>query len=57
VERRYQGLIWVLSQHLLGGTEKNNEKLQDSQPVDRGFNPGASEYEVGLLTSQPRGTF
>jgi hypothetical protein len=43
----------VLSQYLDGRTEENYENLsQDSQSPGRYLNPGPSEYEAGVLTTQ-----
>jgi hypothetical protein len=43
----------VISQHLLGGTEKSHKILsQDSLSPDRDFNPGPPEYIAGVLTTR-----
>jgi hypothetical protein len=38
----------------LRGTTKNLS--QDSKSLDRDLNPGPPEYQVGVLTTRPRGS-
>jgi hypothetical protein len=46
----------VLFQHLPGGTEENNEKVnQDKWSLGQYLNPGCREYKAGVLPTQPRG--
>jgi hypothetical protein len=45
----------VLFWHLPGGLRKTTKDLsQDSRSPDRDLNPGHSEHEAGVLTTQPR---
>jgi hypothetical protein len=44
----------TLHRHLPGGIEKNHKNLtQDSQALGPDLNLGPSEYEAGVLTTQP----
>jgi hypothetical protein len=38
----------------LEGLRETQNLSQDSRSQDLDFNPGPSEYEAGLLTTQPR---
>jgi hypothetical protein len=44
----------VLSRHLPGGTEENNQKPQDNRSPGQDLNPGTPENEAGVLTTRPR---
>jgi hypothetical protein len=53
VEGRDRGLIKVLSWNVTGGTERNNNKVQDSRSAGRDLNP-CPEYEAYMLTTLPQ---
>jgi hypothetical protein len=54
LKRRCRGLIEILSQHLPGGTQKNDESPQSGQPLYRPeFEPNTTTIYVKSFTAAP----
>jgi hypothetical protein len=52
MEGNGHGLVYVLSQHLPGGTTENHENFtHNSQSLGQDLNPGPPKHEAVVLTT------